>query len=62
MYGGWAENFARNEVCEWLRKMLFFSLKNEAQRKKFFSLSFAKITQKFCEWKPYINPHHTIME
>ena len=44
-------NFARNEVCECLRKVLFFSSKIVAQRKQKFALSFAKIAQKSCEWK-----------
>ena len=30
-----------------------FSHKNVAHRKQKFELSFAKIAQKFCEWKPY---------
>jgi len=28
------------------------SRKNEAQQKQKFPLSFAKIAQKYCEWKP----------
>ena len=43
-------NFARNDFCEWLRKLLFFF----AQRKKNFAFCSAKIAQQFCEWKPYM--------
>ena len=31
----------------------YLSRKNVAQRKQKFELSFAKIAQKICEWKPY---------
>jgi len=31
-----------------------FPRKNEAQQKQKFVLSFIKIAQKFCEWKPYL--------
>ena len=31
-----------------------FSRKTDAQRKKNFAFSSAKIAQKFCEWKPYL--------
>ena len=47
-------NFARNDFCEWLRKLLFFSRKTDAQRKKNFAFRSAKIAQKCCEWKPYL--------
>ena len=35
-----------------------FSRKNVAQRKQKFALSFAKIAQKYCEWKPYHRAFH----
>ena len=44
--------------AKWLLQMIaqivvFFSRKTDAQRKKNFAFWYAKIAQKFCEWKPY---------
>ena len=43
-------NFARNDFCEWLRKLLFFFTQNWCAKKEKFCVSFRK---QFCEWKPY---------
>ena len=55
-------NFARNDFCEWLRKLFFFSRKTDAQRKKNFAFRSAKIAQQFCEWKPYnVDINHELL-
>ena len=44
--------------AKWSLRMIaqstIFPRKNEAQQKQKFVLSFIKIAQKFCEWKPYL--------
>ena len=43
-------NFARNDFCEWLRKLLFFRAKLMSKERKIFRF----VPQKICEWKPYL--------
>ena len=54
----WVSKNAIGQFCaKWLLRMIaqivVFSHKTDAQRKKNFAFLSEKISQKFCEWKPY---------
>ena len=45
-----------------IAQIVVFSRKTDGQRKKNFAFRSAKIAQKFCEWKPYLEVLEKIQE